>query len=308
MSPIKKFNAALWGGNALLLTAITVFSLQFLILPEPKSYLTDIEPPRVEPASAQGRGLHDYGLLRNLPNPLRPPKNPSANPVAVSDFHAKVIGADRVAGDPNSAVAYLFVPTRNLYVNAYMDEPIRDPLENRDVPELAGWRLVGITTTHATFTSGQKEATLPLQDLTLPPPATQSAGSGARADHTPWDKSKYQSKLTRSTDQLEIWQIDRDEAAWLMDNWKDALQGVTLSSYPQGGLKVDALPGGGVAAERGLRVNDVIRSINGHRLDNVQKVEEILRRMPRHQQSIQIMLDRAGRRYTLHYNLARPGR
>ncbi|MBI4565177.1 MAG: hypothetical protein HY716_10840 [Planctomycetes bacterium] len=181
MRNAQKINAVLWGANVLLMGGIAAYAFKFLILHESASYLSGVVPPRPEPEASGGKVLKDYGVLRDLPNPLRelPPK--VSDPA--QEFHAMLIGVDQVAGDPRSAVAYLFLPARDFYVNAYMGEPIRDELEDREVPELSGWKLARLTATHAIFGKGEKREMLSL------------TGTHGKADPLPADIGELERKI-----------------------------------------------------------------------------------------------------------------
>ena len=172
MRNAQKVNAVFWGAHVLLMGGLAACAFTFVILYEPAFHLSRVAPPQAGPEARGGQVVMDDAVLRDLPNSLRELTPKVSDPAP--EFHAMLIGVDRVAGDPQSAVAYLFMPARDLYVNAYMGEPIRDEREGWEVPELSGWKLASLTATYAIFGKGEKREMLPLMGThgnSQPPPA-----------------------------------------------------------------------------------------------------------------------------------------
>ncbi len=303
----KVLNGALWTASGLLVLAIAGYAFQFLLFQPPSDLLDGVDRPVPLPAAgAAGAPPKDFAPLREGPNPLRerrPDKGPAAAAGRLSA--AKLLGTE---AKPEPAVAYLWIPSRNLNVNAYAGEPVLDRMNEVEVPELAGWVLVRVTSATAVFRGPGGEET-----LTVEAPPVTAGPAGAPGPLAPgagdaWEKGKFSTKQTRTTDSMEVWEVDAKEAAWASANFESALANVQLSVYPGGGLKIDALPDGSVAFERGFRTGDVLKAVNGQGLDSVQKMSEIFKAMGSNQRTVTIQVDRSGRPYTLQFQVARtPG-
>ncbi|HKS16779.1 MAG TPA: hypothetical protein VJU16_05665, partial [Planctomycetota bacterium] len=257
MNNAKRVNAFLWIGNVVLIVGIVAFAFQFLILPETRT--RDVEAPISMPLLNNPVDVTDTTALGKLANPLIPKvvESPTTGPTGP----IRLIGTDSIVDDPTSHVAYLEILARKLNVNAYVGEPVRDESTGLEVPELRDHKLKSVTPKTATFTYPGGEKTLQIEEITASP----STGTGplimpGAAAGTPWDPAKYTTKKNpaRTNDTQEAWDIDRKEVEWAAANIESILQGVSLEPYAGGGLKINALPEGGFAAERGLRSGDVI--------------------------------------------------
>src|SRR6185503_11007330 len=135
MKNVKRINSLLWTGNVLLIVGIVAFAFQFLIFQD--VLVHEVDPPiSIPPSTSKNPNVTDIRALRDLGNPLKPrpiekpgPPGPTG-PIALT-------GTDSIAGDPTSHAAYLLVKNRNLAVNAYVGEPIRDEIAGVEVPELS---------------------------------------------------------------------------------------------------------------------------------------------------------------------------
>jgi hypothetical protein len=257
MSKVKLSIALLWGANVLLAAGIVIFAFQYLIFTEQPQPLPTDEGPTGRGVRQQPAQATDYSILRNLGNPVLPrttgpdgPKGPD------NDFKAKLVGVSGIADKPDSEVAYLQVTATNASVNAYRGEPITS--QGEIVPELRGWTLVRLTEDGAIFTNGQREvpvrreAGITASAVTpgggrTPPPA---GGSGQ-----PFELSQSKSRETNRSDTSAYWEIDRAEAEWAVGNMDELLNGVQLSPYSSGGVKIDSA--GSFASQRGFMDGDV---------------------------------------------------
>jgi len=304
MNNAKRANAILWTGNVVLIIAIVAFAFQFLIFPELKTH--DLEAPISVPPLTGTTDPTDTQALAKLPNPLLPPaeKGPQGPTGPV-----KLIGTDKIKDDPTSDTAYLELPARKLNVNAYKGEVVKDDSTGVEVPELVGWKLESVTPKSATFSTPGGSKTLQLEEITA---SVTPVGLGGTNPLTPvigqpWEPAKYTSKKNagRSNDSQEAWDIDKKEMEWAAANVDTILTGVSLEPYAGGGLKINALPEGGFAAERGLRAGDVLRSVNGQQIDSLARLSEIMKGLSKNATTLNVQVDRSGRMYTLSYTVPR---
>lgn len=304
----KKANALIWVGNILLIVGIVAFALQFLIMPEIRT--RDFDPPISIPVKKEMQDETDVKALTTLLNPLVPGVKDPGDRVKVGPV--KLQGTDQITGDPTSHVAYLSLPARQLNVNAYVNEAVKDDSTGVEVPELAGWRLKSVTPKTATFTVNGEERTLQLEEIvaaapTGPPGPFQGGGLQAGI---PWDASKFTTKKdpARSNDSQEAWNIDRKEVEWAAANVDSILSQVSLEVYAGGGLKINSVPENTFVSDRGLRSGDVLRSVNGQQVMSIQQLGDVMRSLSKNATTLSIMVDRSGRMYTLTYTVPRPGR
>ena len=304
----KKANALIWVGNILLIVGIVAFALQFLIMPEIRT--RDFDPPISIPLRKETQDETDVKALSNLLNPLVP--GVKDKDVAVKSGPVKLQGTDQITGDATSHVAYLSLPARQLNVNAYVGEAVKDDSTGVEVPELAGWRLKSVTPKSATFTVNGETKTLQLEEIVAsapPPPGPFSPGAGLQAG-VAWDAAKFTTKKdpARSNDSQEAWNMDRKEVDWAAANVDTILSQVSLEVYSGGGLKINSVPEGTFVSDRGLRSGDVLRSVNGQQVTSIQQLGDVMRSLSKNATTLSIAVDRSGRMYTLTYTVPRPGR
>ncbi len=302
----KKANALIWIGNVFLIIGIVAFAFQFLILPEART--PGVEPPISVPTGGLPQDPTDPQALAKLPNPLLPQVGPT--PTDKPRGPIRLIGTVRFLDDLTSDIAYLELPTRKLNVNAYVGEPVRDDSTGVEVPELAGWKLKSVTPKSALFSTPNGDQTLHLEEITASPPSASGVQLPGSQAGLAWDPSKYATKKNaqRSNDNQEFWDIDRKEADWAVANIETILSGVSLEPYAGGGVKINALPDGGFAAERGFRAGDVIRTVNNQQVGNIQQLDAVMRGLPKNANTLTVQVDRSGRLYTLTYTAPRVGR
>lgn len=308
MNNVKRVNAFLWTVNVLLIVGIVAFAFQFLILQEVRPI--EVDPPLSVPMLPPDQtGMVDPKSLRELPNPVKAPVGINKDPVRTGPV--RLIGTDRVVGEPGSDTAYIVLVNRNLFLNAYVGEAIRDRSTEEDVPELKGWKLKKVSPTEAVFETPAETITLKLDEYAAAPaaPGTPSGTAGppgTPAPPSPWERGKYASRKVeaRSNENMETWDVDRKEVEWAAANWESALNGVSLEPYSGGGLKITALPQGTFAADRGFKAGDVIRSVNNQQIDSLAKLTEIVKGTSRNTPSMTVTVDRGGRPYTLTFQAA----
>lgn len=307
MNNAKRANALLWTGNILLIVGIVAFAFQFLIFPEVRA--PEVEPPISVPPLGTPHDPTDTQALARLPNPLLPPKDiVKAGDVRTGPI--RLIGTDRIQDDPSADTAYLLIVNRNVNVNAYVDEPIRDESAGQEISELKDWRLKSVTPKSAVFDTPAGPLTLQLEEITAAAPSAGGPPGSTPLAGTAWDSARYTSKKNpqRSNDNQEVWDMDRKEVEWAAANAEALMQGVQLDPYAGGGLKITVLPEGSYGADRGLRSGDVIRSVNGQQIESIGKLTEVMRNMSKNTPVLTVQVDRSGRIYTLQYTAQRAPR
>jgi hypothetical protein len=304
----KRANALLWTGNVLLIIGIVAFAFQFLILPETETRV--IESPITVPPYGKDPDPTDPTALGKLPNPLVPSRTIEAP--GVTRGSVKLLGTFRILDDPEGDTAYLELPSRRLNVNAYVGQPIRDESTGVEVSDLAGWKLKSVTPRSATFTlSGGEERTLEIEEITAAAPtAPGSVPGNLQLAGTAWDANRFTTKkdVQRSNESQEVWSIDRKEVEWAAANIESILAGVGLEPYAGSGLKINSIPEGSFAAERGFRAGDVIKAINNQQIGSLQQLDTVMRSLSKNATSLTVQVDRSGRVYTLTYNVPRAPR
>ena len=304
----KRENALLWTGIVLLIIGIVAFEFQYLIFPELKT--RENEAPVTVPPYSQPNDPTDTSALGKLSNPLVPPK-PTGPVEGGPRGPVRLIGTDRILDDPAADTAYLELPARKLNVNAYIGEPVRDDSTGTEVSECAGWRLKSVTPKSATFSTKEgPDVTLQIEEFVASPPSLTGAPITTTLPGLPWEPSKFSSKKdpARSNDTQEIWNIDRKEVEWASVNVDLILRDVHLEPYPGGGLKINTLPEGGFAAERGFRAGDVIRSVNSQPVESIAKLTEVMKGLSKNATTLSVQVDRSGRLYTITYTVPRAPR
>ncbi|MBI4565173.1 MAG: hypothetical protein HY716_10820 [Planctomycetes bacterium] len=167
-----------WSVNALLLIGIVVAGLRVASTSDGSRLWASVVPPTQVPPIPFKKRRESLGteLLQKLPNPLRTARGTGAKHPVSSGFSelALLHGIDQMAGDPASATAYLYLPSRKIQVNAYLGEAIRDGA-GEDIPELAGWTLARLISGGAVFRNGAVEAVLKIG-------SSPWSGAGGMAD------------------------------------------------------------------------------------------------------------------------------
>ena len=307
MNNTRRLNAVLWTGNVLLIIGIVAFAFQFLIFQDART--RGVEAPVTVPPGGSTLDPTDTQALAKLPNPLLPPK-PTEREKGPSG-PVKLIGTVSFVDAPEDSMAYVVLPARNLNVNAYVGEPVRDESAGQEVSEMSGWRLKSVTPKTAVFSTPEGEKTLHLEEITASAPvATGIPGIGAPLTGAAWEPAKYATKKNpgRSNENQESWDIDKKEVDWAAANVDTILAGVSLEPYSGGGLKINTLPEGTFAAERGLRTGDVVKSVNGQPIESIAKLNDVMRGLSKNATTLTVIVDRSGRGYTLQYVVPRGGR
>ncbi|MBI4563755.1 MAG: hypothetical protein HY716_03560 [Planctomycetes bacterium] len=169
---MKKATFAVWWAvNAMLLAAIAAVGVHVASISEGAKLYNGLIPPQpLPPYPFKKREALGTEMLRELPNPLRLPEGEASNGprnASARSVLAQVAllhGIDQLAGDPKSATAYLYLPSRKMQANAYCGEPILDSATGEEIAELAGWKLARLIPGGAVFRNGAVEETLRIGD------------------------------------------------------------------------------------------------------------------------------------------------
>lgn len=263
MKQVRLLNGSLWTANVGLGGAVVVFVFHILFPANPNP-LSDVVLFAAAPGAVKAAPPPNFTPVRNFQNPVIP-REASSGVAAASDIKADLLGTVTSAV-PTEIVAYLAIPGRNLHLNAYYDEPVGQ--DGSPVPELAGWKLVSVTSDSATFSNGTRETTLVLKEAAIGTaglgPGGMSSSMAALAGTV--DKPKV-TKIA-STNDSETYSIDKASIAWVTANQDAILGEITLQDYASGGIQITSLAPGSLAEQFGLKANDVVRSVNGQPIPN----------------------------------------
>lgn len=252
----------------------------------------------------------DTGQLRAVRNPIFKEEIASANPGGGTPID-QVISVTGV---------WLYMPCAHLKVKqsvvgqgvectAFVDEPIRyfDPATHTEkpIPELAGWTLKEVYSDKVLFVNGSQRKFISLErselaglSRTLPGEITQlQPGQGYNA-------RMFKSRLERVTPDSQEWGIDAAEVEWVRQNAEALSNQIDVSIYPGGGIKIDRLQDGSPFRERGLLVDDVIKSINGLPITSAEDAKAALESIRQAGGSeVTVVINRLGKLLTLKYSL-----
>lgn len=283
---MKLGNGLLWVTNVALGAGIVVFAFQFLLFPAgERNPIADVEAAEEDSKKVQPAKPQDVSPIRNFANPVEP--RIKEGPTGSGELRGVELTGTHLDPDPIGIFAFVNVPSRNVNVVAWFDETVAQ--DGNPVGELQGWKLKRVTGHTATFSNGQKEATLTKTGGF----AAAGGGAGPLGGATPGERGKIQ-KLAVTNDR-ETYGVDRATMQWAIDNQEKILQEVGLSDYSSGGIQVTSLTQGSIAAEAGIQQNDVIKSINGQPIANSISLAE-LRNNPqmKQQSSLVISIERGG--------------
>jgi hypothetical protein len=288
-----KLNRALWGLNALLATALLAFVGRYLVAPPRVDRLRDVDPsaassspPRPRPAPASEEALI------HLHNPLRKPEGPNPSP----PFEAILKGALPTSQSGNG-VAFIRSSSSQTETIARVGEEI---LRNgKPAPEFAGWILSELGRDLAVFENRLGERFVLRIEPVLTAPSDEERRPPSRQGEA-YRPELYRSRLLASTDAREIWGIDAGELDWAAQNSPQVLnQDAQISPCAGGGMRIDTLNSGSMAAARGLKPGDILREVNGRPLRSLGDLQSVFSDPPK--SVLQLTLERAGKPIVLEY-------
>ena len=289
MPRIKTVKRLLWGLNVLLATLIVATR------PTGIDRRSDLDPwaeasapphPAPEPPSEDG--------LTQLHNPLRKPEGPKAPP----PFEAILKGA-LPASHSGNGVAFLHSSARHTETIARVGEEIFR--NGTPAPEFAGWLLSDLGRDFAVFENRQGERFV-LRIEPLPTASSDEERKPPSRRGEAYRPEVYRSRLLASTEAREIWGIDTDEVDWAAQNSREFLnRDAQISPRAGGGMRIDTLNSGSMAAARGLKPGDILQEVNGRPLHSLSDLQSIFSDPPK--SALQLTLERAGRQVVLVYRL-----
>ncbi len=280
MKQIPLANSLLWLVNACVAAVVVVFAVQNLVFAEAVNHLANVVEDGALARGPRKQEPKDYSVLRNLGNPVVP-RGDGRTGGDDGTLNARFLCRFGIEGrEP----AFLFLPGSNSYVNAYRGEPVTQV--GAIVPELRGWVLKDFTADGALFTNGTRDVEL-------------RRDSGVAA-YVPPGPARWKGGVLQSADGYELRGVDPAEANWALANVDQALAGVTLSSYPSGGVRIDAA--GDLGARHGFFDGDVIKSVNGVPIGSPVDLRRLVDD-PRHRglRKVMINVERAGKMFTLEF-------
>jgi hypothetical protein len=306
VNDVKILNRILWGVNILLGAGIVLFSFQYLLLAPEAKYLKDFkqEDDSSAPAPVVDRG---DGALKNLTNPVEPPKRGSNLPTA-SDFKATLKGTLPSEKDPSRGVAFIKSTARNQELVAYVGDEILH--EGKPFDEFRGWTLASVTKDRAIFTSksGQKAELVIDQAFAAPPAAGAPAAGAAARMGAPktgqaYTADGYKSRLLASADSRQVWGMDQDEIDWASQNVEQIMdRDFQVAPYAGGGLRIENVNSGTIGAARGLMAGDVIREVNGQPLNSIADVRQLMNSGAMQKQTgMRLTIERTGKPVVIEY-------
>ena len=112
---------------------------------------------------------------------------------------------------------------------------------------------------------------------------------------------RFRSRLLASADSRQVWGLDEDEIDWVRANFDEILAAhVTLAPQAGGGLRVNAVAPGGIAASRGFLAGDLIRDLNGQPLNTVADLKAMVDGIGK-QNGARFTVERGGKPVILEY-------
>ena len=299
MGRIWLLNGGLWAVNVLLAGWTFLFAWQNLLAPEKVDTLKGLpipgnlnwDPP-VRPPSTSDE------MLLDLFNPVRAGMI-GALPPEPSPLNAILTGVFVSEKTPGSGIAFIRHAGRNINLVAYVNETI--VLNGKPYGDFLRWKLVLVKRLEAVFSNGIQTTTLKLKDRTADPNTTWKEKS--------YRSSNFKSRLIVSTDTRQIWGLDRAEIEWAIQNQAALIDStVRISIHPRGGIKLDNVTPGSMAASRGLRAGDIIKTINGVGINGLRDLQRLADHPSvRGSGRMRITVERAGRPMLLEYRPL-PGR
>lgn len=303
MRGVKLLNGSLWGLNGLLALAIALFAWQYLLgaHPDPLHGFKPIDDGPGGSLVAQPR-LSDQAI-KDLKNPIE--HRVVESQAAVVSLFKAILRGTMPSANPKRGLAFIKHPVKNSELVAYIDEVIQ--FDGRPFDEYIGWKLVEVTRDSATFSNGthKQKITMDQTEAAAPAERVPGAAPGGPINRRgqPYDASAYKSRLIAQTDGRQIWGLDPDEVEWAAQNQETLLdRDLQVSVYPGGGLKLEGVAAGSLAASRGMVGGDIVKDVNGIPLQGLADLKA-LGEHPSVRQSaaLRITVERAGKAVLLEY-------
>ena len=286
MKQAKLINGLLWVVNILLIVGIAVYAWTYLLDSQAKN-LVDLE--EIDDYHSNGIVIRppDYKVIYSVANPLTP-KTKIVDPgPSVAAFQATLIGT---------------FPPDFVFIKIGNDETLAEKGEKimvKGAEVLRGWTLTECYRERAVFSDGSRT-----QELKLSVPTIGSGGpiaGGGRKGET-YDPSKFKTRKIHSSASREVWLMDPNEINWAMQNFQSEMEKNVTVSPTSNGLRITSINSGSTGISRGFKLDDVIRSVNGHSMKSLQDIKK-MQDDPRNQRrrSMTIVVQRSGRNMVLEY-------
>ena len=288
MKQAKLINGLLWVANILLIVGLFVYGWTFFWSDNHVKDLVALEEIDDYYTGGPTSRPPDYRVIASVANPLTPKTKPVANTPVAAAFQATLIGT---------------FPPDFVFLKIGNDETLAEKGEKimvKGAEVLRGWKLTECYRERAVFSDGKRS-----QELKLSVPTIGSGGpiavGGGRKGET-YDPSKFKTRKIHSSASREVWLMDPNEINWAMQNFQSEMEKNVTVSPTSNGLRITSINSGSIGISRGLKSNDVIRSVNGHSMKSLQDIKK-MQDDPRNQRrrSMTIVVQRSGRNMVLEY-------
>lgn len=289
MRQAKWIGVALWITNILLVVGIGVTFFNYLLFP-PKVNLAKVKEmidfadgPRGPDTSRK-----NYATIFKIPNPMTPKKGPDPVTSQAVAFQAILIGT---------------FPPDFAFLRIGSDETLAEigkKIMVKGTVALPGWYMSECYSDHAMFTDGKRSQRLELTVPSVGAGGTMAMGGGRKGQK--YDPDSFKTRKIHSSASREVWLMDPKEIQWAMENFQTEMEKNVTVSPTANGLRITGINTGSIGISRGLKSNDVIRSVNGHSMKSLTDIKK-MQNDPRNQRrrSMTIVVQRAGRNMVLEY-------
>ncbi|MDQ7781153.1 MAG: site-2 protease family protein [Planctomycetota bacterium] len=318
-------NTCLWVFNALLGTAIIVFLYRFVLFPPRQAEVdaaVDEEPDEstVETPEWQKRKPADYESIWKLalalpPNPSQGvgagPVQPEINPETL--FRLALATVVENAPELGSVVLEKKQGGEQRFLLC------GDKWEN--VAGQGTWLLLKTVTLEKKGEIKEYQAHIVFNDkeyvlsfIEGPPgsvPKTPSSGGAGPGADTASAAKPGEFKSYRDPNNANKWFIDSREREYVLQNEAMVLGQIDMRPYVQDGVTtgmlVSRVDGGSLAEQRGLKIGDVIRNVNGVQVDSFEAARRIMQDgSVRAAEAVTIELERAGQKMQVTFQVFTP--
>ena len=289
MKQAKLINGLLWVVNILLIVGIAVYAWTYLLDSKAEDLVDLEEISNYDPYGGSKERPTNYSVIASVANPLTPKTKGGDPPPPVAAFQATLIGT---------------FPPEFVFLKIGNDETLAEKGQKimvKGAEVLRGWKLVQCTRESAIFSDGSRTQEL---KITVPSIGTGGpiAGAGGDSRGEKYDPSKFKTRKIHSSASREVWLMDPNEINWAMQNFQSEMEKNVTVSPTSNGLRITSINTGSIGISRGLKSNDVIRSVNGHAMKSLQDIKK-MQDDPRNQRrrSMTIVVQRSGRNMVLEY-------
>lgn len=301
MRQVKLVNGLLWAFNILLGVGIVIFAFNFLLLPKPPDDLGLEDPGEGPPPQTAAKA--DYGVLRNLQNPILKGAGATTDVAYSGSFNPKFFGGWH-------PLAILQIGGKDAL--AEIGKPITVTDEAGEERAIPNWQLVSFNDDSAVFTDGTRQLVVRRDEAGTGTIGPVSMGGRRNQAGAPYDPSNFKSRLRPGTKEngRPIYEIDSEEAQWAQQNIDAVLQNdVKLAVSGEGGLQITEVTPGSIAESRGISANDIVKSVNGEQIRSLADLDRIKTKLSGSKQnSMTLEISHAGRPVWITYQIMPKGR